>query len=118
MGELARQAAVGRPVVTSLVDGLVERGMLARKPVPGDRRGIRLSLTRIGRAVLQQVEERLAERISRLVGPGKDIPIALLRLASIEKALDRQIEQEFASGQRRSARSRTNTSLRRNPCPT
>src|SRR5262252_3799031 len=41
---LAEQLAVRKPTMTAVVDGLVAAGHLRRTAIPGDRRGLRLSL--------------------------------------------------------------------------
>ena len=42
------------------LDGLVERGFLAREPVPGDRRSVRIGLTSAGRVALATAEVAMA----------------------------------------------------------
>lgn len=63
--ELADQAAIKRPTLTALVDGLVEQGLLRRMAVEGDRRGIRLELTDAGLKSLRRCEESLCELLVR-----------------------------------------------------
>jgi DNA-binding MarR family transcriptional regulator len=53
--------------MSAVVDGLVERGYLAREPVDGDRRAVRLSLTRDGAKALAAAEAAMAERLEPLV---------------------------------------------------
>ncbi len=50
--KLAGRLALSKPTVTAVVDGLVERGMLLRSEVAGDRRAVDLNLTEAGRAAL------------------------------------------------------------------
>ncbi len=57
---LAHALALAKPTVTAAVDGLVERGLLVREPVPGDRRSLRIALTDAGRAALGEAEEAMA----------------------------------------------------------
>src|SRR5688500_6981620 len=49
---LAERLAVAKPTVTAVVDGLVERGFVSREAVEGDRRSLRLAITKAGRAAL------------------------------------------------------------------
>lgn len=49
---LARTLNVTAPTMTSMIDGLVERGLVARQPHPTDRRQMHLLLTDAGREVL------------------------------------------------------------------
>ncbi|MGH9279025.1 MAG: MarR family winged helix-turn-helix transcriptional regulator [Acidimicrobiales bacterium] len=60
---LAQALAVAKPTVTAAVDGLVERGWLAREPVPGDRRAVRIALTAGGRDALHQAEAGMVDRL-------------------------------------------------------
>lgn len=57
---LAHALALAKPTVTAAVDGLVERGFLAREPVPGDRRSVRIALTTSGRLALATAEAAMA----------------------------------------------------------
>ncbi|MEY2470151.1 MAG: hypothetical protein QOF21_2849 [Actinomycetota bacterium] len=47
---LADRAAITRPSLTGILDGLVARGWIARSDVDGDRRGVTLTITRDGQA--------------------------------------------------------------------
>jgi len=68
--QLARMLKVAVPTMTSMIDGLVERGMVERQPHPTDRRQVRLLLTTEGRRTLdryrQITHDRLAEPLSQL----------------------------------------------------
>jgi len=55
---LADKLDVSRPSVTSLVDGLVKRGLVERRPDTGDRRRIDHVLTDAGRAALEAADVR------------------------------------------------------------
>src|ERR1700741_3155251 len=57
---LAGRLAVTKPSMSAVVDGLVERGHLAREPVEGDRRAIRLRLTTEGSDALAAAEDAIA----------------------------------------------------------
>ena len=58
------------PAMSRLVDGLVEQGLMERKPCADDRRHVRLSVTRDGDAALREArglaQARLAEAVNRL----------------------------------------------------
>src|SRR3954452_12245486 len=64
---LAGRLAITKPSVSAVVDGLVERGYLAREAVAGDRRAVRLCLTRTGSAALMTAETAMAARLEPLV---------------------------------------------------
>ena len=76
--ELASKLAVTKPTLTSLIDGLVERGFVERGGADGDRRAVRLVITPAGsaaadaagramRAVLDDVLERCADPTGVLI---------------------------------------------------
>lgn len=73
--QLARMLKVAVPTMTSMIDGLVERGLVERQPHPTDRRQVRLLLTPEGRHTLERYRQithhRLAEPIARLDGAQK-----------------------------------------------
>ncbi|NJR64263.1 MAG: MarR family transcriptional regulator [Leptolyngbyaceae cyanobacterium CRU_2_3] len=52
----ADRAGVTRATITGLLDGLERDGWVKRKPIPGDRRMLRVELTKVGR-------ERLVEML-------------------------------------------------------
>jgi len=69
--ELAAQAAVRRPTLTALVDGLEKEGLLVRRAVEGDRRGIRLELTSKGSEMLERAETHLCDLLARMLKHGE-----------------------------------------------
>jgi len=69
---LAERLAVAKPTVTAVVDGLVERGYLAREAVEGDRRSIRLRVTAEGEQAMHTAEDAMAEALNDLFAPVTD----------------------------------------------
>jgi DNA-binding MarR family transcriptional regulator len=69
--ELAAQASVRRPTLTALVDGLEKEGLLVRRAVEGDRRGIRLELTSKGSEMLDRAETHLCVLLERMLKHGE-----------------------------------------------
>ena len=51
--EVASHMGLTPPSMSRLVDGLIERGLMARKDHPADRRRVRLTVTAHGRAILE-----------------------------------------------------------------
>lgn len=90
--QLALRVGVTRPTLTSLVDGLERNGLLNRKPVPTDRRGIRLELTEAGSVAVAQADQALATRLAHLV-TREQIGLATELGAAVGAALDREREQ-------------------------
>jgi DNA-binding MarR family transcriptional regulator len=54
---LAEKLAVARPTLTSTADSLVAAGLAVREAEPGDRRVVRLHLTRAGQAAIARADE-------------------------------------------------------------
>lgn len=65
---LADHLAVTRPSVTTLVDGLVQRGLVERHPDGDDRRRVGHALTTDGRAALHRAEDAVERRLSAIAG--------------------------------------------------
>jgi len=65
---LADWLAVKPPSITTLVDGLVKRGLVERGVDPADRRTVTHTLTPDGQALHALVHERLAARLREILG--------------------------------------------------
>ena len=63
---LADHLAVSRPSVTSVVDGLVARGLVVRLPDPDDRRKVGHALTDAGLAILERADEAIDQRFATI----------------------------------------------------
>jgi DNA-binding MarR family transcriptional regulator len=63
LSELADRMGITAPTASRAVDGLVDLGLLERRPDPDDRRAVRIDLTRTGR---KRVEERRARALAAL----------------------------------------------------
>lgn len=77
MGELAAAEKVAPPSMTRVVNGLEERGLVARHADPRDRRQSRVTLTGTGRELLLALRRRrsewLAQRIIELDADDRDV---------------------------------------------
>jgi DNA-binding MarR family transcriptional regulator len=60
-GELAAQASITRPSLSTLIAALDRQGLVQRTTVDADRRGVRLELTKKGLATIARVEDRFGE---------------------------------------------------------
>lgn len=65
---LARRMNVAVPTMTSMIDGLAERGLVVRHPDPADRRQVRIVMTDTGHAVLGRYQAVLDTRLRTLIG--------------------------------------------------
>jgi DNA-binding MarR family transcriptional regulator len=86
--QLAHRLAVAKPTITAIVATLVERGLLRRADVAGDRRAVCLQVTGPGREALVRVESAMAERLAAVVAGVDDAAAALAALRDLEQALD------------------------------
>jgi DNA-binding MarR family transcriptional regulator len=60
--ELATDAGIAPPTATRILDALERRGIVRRAPADGDRRGVTISLTPLGRERLEAQDQWLRGR--------------------------------------------------------
>jgi DNA-binding MarR family transcriptional regulator len=96
---LAGRLAVSPPTVTTLVDGMVARGLVERTPDADDRRRVRHELTPAGRRLLATADTALQERLHALAAnlPAAQARRALEGLELWHQALDAEFERVAAS---------------------
>jgi DNA-binding MarR family transcriptional regulator len=80
--ELNRHVLLSQPALSRLVDRLAERGIVERQSDPADGRGVRLSLTAVGRDLQRQVGRRHARSVARALAAGLS-PVELRQLEAI-----------------------------------
>jgi DNA-binding MarR family transcriptional regulator len=90
-GELTRALLVTAGNVTGIVDRLARLGLAERRPVPQDRRAVRVRLTQRGRQLMQRAIPRHRRDVeSAMAG----VPPALLaRLRDVLGSLNRALEE-------------------------
>jgi DNA-binding MarR family transcriptional regulator len=64
---VAEKAAVSRPSLTGLLDGLEQRGWVRRAGVDGDRRGVSLEVTPAGNAALRDAQAATVDRLQHIL---------------------------------------------------
>lgn len=67
MSELADRLHIARRSATSVVEELVDRGLLERQADPDDRRAVEVAVTAAGRRLLRRVQERRRSAARRLL---------------------------------------------------
>jgi DNA-binding MarR family transcriptional regulator len=92
---LAERLAVAKPTITAVVDGLVERGFVAREAVAGDRRSIRVALTAPGLVALRAAEEEMSETLDRIFGYARDRDALLGALLDLDDALTARMTERM-----------------------
>jgi DNA-binding MarR family transcriptional regulator len=93
---LAERLAVAKPTITAVVDGLVERGLVERASVAGDRRSIRLTLTRPGVASLRAIEREMVQALERILAHARDRDALVRALADLDDALAARMQARLA----------------------
>ncbi|MGQ0825710.1 MAG: MarR family winged helix-turn-helix transcriptional regulator [Actinomycetota bacterium] len=94
---LAHRLAVAKPTVTAVVDGLVERKLLTREAVEGDRRSLRLALTPAGRRALEHTEAAMADALEAVLATTHDRSAVLGALAELDDAMTRYFTERLRS---------------------
>jgi DNA-binding MarR family transcriptional regulator len=84
---VARGLALAKPTVTAAVDGLVERKLLTRAAVEGDRRSLRLSVTRAGAAALRSAEQSMGDRLGEILDYAADPDALVAALCDLDDAI-------------------------------
>lgn len=58
LADCCRQTLISKQQLSKLIDGLVTRGIVARKPNPSNRRSILISISSQGSVILQEYKEK------------------------------------------------------------
>ncbi len=89
-GELTRELLVSAGNVTGIVDRLEQLGLVERRPVPEDRRAVRIRLTVRGRQAMQRAIPRHRRDVTRLLSAVPARELAQLRnlLGSVTHVLE------------------------------
>jgi DNA-binding MarR family transcriptional regulator len=94
---VAALLGVTPPTVTSVVDGLESRGLVARDVDPDDRRRVRLSITPAGVAAVTAGDEVVGAGLDRLLGrlDETEAETALVGLELLNHAMELALEERF-----------------------
>jgi MarR family transcriptional regulator, 2-MHQ and catechol-resistance regulon repressor len=68
VGELGSRILLTSGSMTYVIDRLQERGLVQRRPCPGDRRALHVELTEQGRELIARIFPKHAEEVRRLLG--------------------------------------------------
>ena len=93
-GELTRELLVTAGNVTGIVERLVRLGLAERRPVPQDRRAVRVRLTARGRQLMRRIIPRHRRDVASMLArvPAGD----LARLRDLLGTIARLIEEDAA----------------------
>jgi DNA-binding MarR family transcriptional regulator len=92
---LADRLAVAKPTITAVVDGLVERGFVTREAVVGDRRSLRLALTKQGTQALRVAEREMAVVLERVFEHARDRDGLVAALVDLDEALAARMHERL-----------------------
>jgi len=95
--ELASKLAVAKPTLTSLIDGLVERGYVEREGADGDRRAVRLVITPAGSAAADAAGRALRTVLDDVLDRCADPEGVLVALDDLRLALDARWSERAAA---------------------
>lgn len=87
---LASRLNLAKPTITAMVESLVERGLIRREEVAGDRRAVGLRITSSGEAALESAEVAMMARVMPVLERLDDSERALVLAAfeTVERSLD------------------------------
>ncbi len=84
---VAEGLALAKPTVTAAVDLLVERKLLTREAVEGDRRSLRLAVTPAGAVALGTAERSMGEHLDQVLEFARDPEALLAALGDLDDAV-------------------------------
>src|SRR5205807_2280650 len=93
---LAGRLALSKPTITAAVDGLVERGLVTREVVAGDRRAVVIRITAAGKNALGGAERAMNERLQSIIDRCDDPPAVTKAIEQLRQALDAAMEARMA----------------------
>ena len=86
--DLAGRLSVSRPSITALMDGLITRGLVDRRPDTDDGRRVHHHLTDDGRDTLQQADQAVGDRlVAATKALGGDGSVLIAGLARFGQAI-------------------------------
>lgn len=102
---IAARAAVSRPSLTGLLDGLEAKGWVERVEVSGDRRGVSLEVTPTGRAALARAEKAMTAHLHDVLNAAtpEDRAAIMSGLAALGRAVEAhriELQQRHAATRR------------------
>lgn len=97
---LAAAVGVTSATTTRMCDRLVRKGLIRRRAEPGDRRQLRVGLTRSGRDLVDSVTERRRAEIAAIVAqvPPRERAVLVRALDRFAAAAGEVPEQDWTTG--------------------
>jgi DNA-binding MarR family transcriptional regulator len=100
LADLAAALGVDRSTATRMCDRLVRKQLVQRRRISADRRGVRISLTPAGRALVEEVTRRRRAEIAQILRrmPRADRASAFRALRVFANAAGEVPEQDWSLG--------------------
>jgi DNA-binding MarR family transcriptional regulator len=100
VADLASALRVDRSTATRMSDRLARKGLVVRRRISSDRRGVRVSLTPAGRELIAEVSRRRREEITTILRriPAADTRAVLGALRAFASAAGEVPEQNWSLG--------------------
>jgi len=95
---LAGRLALSKPTITAAVDGLVDRGLVTRAVVEGDRRAVVIRITPAGKKALAAAERDMNERLQTVLDRCADPTAVVAAIDQLRQALDDAMAERMAAG--------------------
>ncbi|PIR46783.1 MAG: hypothetical protein COV07_02270 [Candidatus Vogelbacteria bacterium CG10_big_fil_rev_8_21_14_0_10_45_14] len=91
MQKISKFLSITPPSVTSLINGLINSGMITRVPDTRDRRMIRIEISPKGRKFLEKTHKEMTERMSQVLEKldPKDIDDLVRIMKKLQKAYEK-----------------------------
>lgn len=97
MSDIAHRLGVMISTASGAVDHLVGLGLISRNHNPADRRQVRVSTTRVGQAMLEQLRELSTRQLRALCDVLSDDDLAVIERAA--RLMTRAVEMTSSSGE-------------------
>ena len=100
LADLATSLGVDRSTATRMCDRLVRKGLVHRRRMREDRRGVRVSLSIDGAELVREVSRRRSAEIAKIVRrmPKEQRPVAVDALRVFARAAGEVPEQDWSLG--------------------
>ena len=95
VSEIAAHVGLGNPATSTLIEGLVQRGLMVRSVAGDDRRRAVLTPTATGFAILAKAREISSERIAGLIAglSGEDLAAIARAAAALRPVLAQHLDR-------------------------
>ena len=96
MSFIAEQFMIAKPNMTSIIDDLIEKGLVERLPDEADRRVINISLSNKGRRLIKLKKKQFRERAAKAFADFSREELRMLKksFGDIRKIIDSKVDSD------------------------